>query len=85
MSHVPSGFSDLYIGPKPSSGNWWYNYDNGWPGCTVIQPQPWNTGALLVYVPGQILVNSNGSYTFWTNVSNQGGNSTYFNLQVSNT
>ena len=83
MSHIPSGGSEIFIAAK-TNGNWWYRQSGGWPGDTVVQAQPLNTGAALVCVPGSINLNADGSYTFWTNIANASTNSTYFNMQVSN-
>jgi hypothetical protein len=83
MSHIPNGGSEIFIAGN-TSGNWWYRQTGGWPGDTQVQAQPLNTGAALVSVPGSVNLNPDGTYTFWTKISNTSTNSTYFNLQVSN-
>jgi hypothetical protein len=84
MSQIAGGGANVYIAGH-SSGNWYVQWNSGgWQGNTFVQGQPLNTGAALVCVPGSINLNSNGTYTFWTKISNTSGNSTYFNLQVSN-
>jgi len=68
-----------------TSGYFWLNWNNGgWQGNTLVQAQPLNTGAGMVCTPGSINLNANGTYTFWTTIANTGPNSTYFNMQVSN-
>jgi hypothetical protein len=38
----------------------------------------------MVCTPGTINLNGNGTYTFWTTIADTSGNSTFFNMQVSN-
>ena len=84
MSQIPSGGNNIFIAAN-TNGNWWVRWNNsGWQGNTLVEAQPLNTGAALVCTPGSIDLGSSGQYTFWTNIRNNGGNSTFFNLQVSN-
>jgi len=93
MSFVPGGGYNIWIQAK-KSGDWWYKHGRpGWPGNTIIQAQPvpapgslspyLGTGAELVCVPGKIVFDKYGTYTFWTKITNQGSSDTWFNLQVS--
>jgi hypothetical protein len=84
MSDIPSGGESIFIAGG-ASGNWYVHFsENDWPGDVVVQAQPLNTGAAMTCVPGSIHKLSDGSYKFWTRISNS-GNSTFFNLQVSTT
>lgn len=84
MSQIAGGGANIFMAAH-ASGNFWVRWNNsGWQGNTVVQAQPLNTGAAMVCVPGSITRDSSGNYTFWTNISDTSGNSTFFNLQVSN-
>jgi hypothetical protein len=83
MSQIPSGGGNIYIGAHASQ-YWVITWNNGgWQGNTFVEAQPLNTGANLTGAPGPISLNSNGTYSFGTTITNSGPNSTYFNLQVS--
>jgi hypothetical protein len=83
MAHIPSGGADIHIAAGQSGSFWYHDDSSGWQGNTLIQAQPRNTGASLVCTPGEIQKLDDGSYKFWTTITNHGPNSTAFNLQVS--
>jgi hypothetical protein len=83
MSQIPTGGQNIFIAQN-TNGNWGVRWNNsGWQGNTLVEAQPLNTGAALVCTSGSISVDQHGNYTFWTNIRNPPGNSTFFNLQVS--
>ena len=84
MSQIPNGGNNIFMGAH-TSGNWWVRWNSsGWQGNVLVEAQPLNTGAAMVSTPGTIDLEGNGQYTYWTNIKNNGNNSTFFNLQVSN-
>jgi len=83
MSFIPNGGNNIFIAAN-TNGNWWFRWNNtGWQGNTLVEAQPLNTGASIVCTPGNISLDQNGRYTFWTNIRNVGPNSTFFNMQTS--
>jgi hypothetical protein len=84
MSHIPSS-GGVHIHLKSGKGgSWWYHDPApGWQGNTFIQAQPYDAYASLVCVPGAIQKQDDGSYKFWTSITNHGPNETHFNIQVS--
>ena len=83
MSQVFSGVSNIYIGAHTTqTWNLWWN-SSGWQGDTFNQPQPLNTGASLASSVSAVSLNSNGQYVYTLNITNNGPNSTYFNIQTS--
>jgi hypothetical protein len=83
MSQITLG--NIFIANGQSQG-WITTWNNsGWQGDTIIQPQPLNTGASMVYEGTEsISLNSNGQYSFTYTVKNNGPNSTFYNLQIAN-
>jgi hypothetical protein len=83
MSNITGGGANVYIAAHTSQ-YWTITWNNGgWQGNTLVEPQPLNTGASLAYTAGSVHLNSNGTYSFGVNITNNGPNSTYFNVQVS--
>lgn len=83
MSSIFSGGNNIFIGSGATQG-WTFTWGNaGWQGNTENQPQPLNTGAALSYTDATISLNPNGTYSFSWSVTNQGPNSTQYNLQTS--
>jgi hypothetical protein len=80
MSGITLG--NIFIASGQSQG-WVTTWNNsGWQGDTFIQPQPLNTGASMVYAGSEsVSLNSNGTYSFSYTVTNNGPNSTFYNLQ----
>lgn len=84
MSQIAGGGANVFMSAH-TNGNFFVTWNSsGWQGNTIVQAQPLNTGAAMVCTPGTINLNGNGTYTFWTNIADTSGNSTFFNLQVSN-
>jgi hypothetical protein len=82
MSHIPTGGAGIHLAAK-AHGSWWYHDDSsGWQGVTLIQAQPRETESSLVCVPGAIQKLGDGSYRFWTTITNEGPADAVFNLQV---
>lgn len=83
MSQIPNGGANIFMAAG-HNGNFWFRWNNGgWQGNTLVEAQPLNTGANLQCTPGTIDLESNGQYTYWTNIANKGPNSTFFNMQAS--
>jgi hypothetical protein len=83
MSQV--ALSNIFIS-NGQTQTWITTWNNGgWQGDTIVQPQPLNTGASMSYSDPSAAKNSNGTYSFSYSVTNHGPNSTFYNLQVSNT
>lgn len=83
MSFIPSGGSNVFIGngvTQPWIITW---NSSGWQGNSMIQPQPLNTGASMIYSDPSVSLNSNGTYAFSFTFTNNGPNSTQYNFQVS--
>jgi hypothetical protein len=85
MSQIGNGSANLFIGSNQSHGWIWTWNNGGWQGNTFVQPQPLNTGASMSYADPSVSMNSNGTYSFAYSVTNHGPNSTFYNLQTSNT
>jgi hypothetical protein len=83
MSQIGGGSANLYIGSGATQYWTWTWNNSGWQGNTIDQPQPLNTGASMSYTDPTVSRNSNGTYSFSYSVSNH-GNSTFYNLQTSN-
>jgi hypothetical protein len=78
------GDSHFLAANTPNPGKWYVqNSNTGWPGNYLIEPQPLNTNALMFYEDAGISLQSDGRYRFWVAITNQGPNSTFFNLQLS--
>jgi hypothetical protein len=85
MSQIGGGSSNLFIGSNQTQ-NWIWTWNNaGWQGNTFAQPQPLNTGAAMSYTNPTVSRNNNGTFSFAYSVTNHGPNSTFYNLQTSNT
>lgn len=85
MSHVSNGGANIFIAANKTQG-WICTWNSaGWQGDTINQPQPLNTGAAMSYTDPTVSLNSNGTYAFSYSVTNHGPNSTFYNLQTSNT
>jgi hypothetical protein len=83
MSHIPSSGGVVFNFLPNIPTTWWYHdLRQGWQGNTFIQAQPHNTDAPLVCVPGAIEKQSDGSYKFFTTITNHGVE-TDFTFQVS--
>lgn len=84
MSQIPSGGANIFMAGHTNAtfGIRWNN--SGWQGNTLVQAQPLNTGAAMVCTQGAINRDSSGNYSFNANIADTSGNSTFFNLQVSN-
>jgi len=82
----------VFIAPGAVT-NWDWNFGgNKWPGNVSIQAQPLGPlptlppvpSVSLVTTPGAIIMQPNGSYTFWVTVTNTSTNqSGMFGLQAS--
>jgi hypothetical protein len=84
MSNVYSGGSNIFIGAETTQ-NWILTWGNpGWQGNTVNMPQPLNTGANMSFTEATVSLNNNGTYSFSWAATNNGPNSTFYNLQTSN-
>jgi hypothetical protein len=84
MSQIGGGSANLFIGSGATQGWTWTWNNSGWQGNTIDQPQPLNTGASLSYTDPVVSMNNNGTYSFSYSVTNNGPNSTFYNLQTSN-
>jgi hypothetical protein len=83
MSSVFSGGASIFIGPNTTQ-SWTFTFgDSGWQGNTINQPQPLNTDASMTYTNPIVSLNSDGTYSFQEFITNDGPNSTNFNLQTS--
>ncbi len=84
MSFIPNGGGNIFIAGNQTQGGWGFTWNNGgWQGNTIIECQPFNTGAALSTAQGASTLNSSGSYAFGFSVTNHSANSTFFNIQVS--
>jgi hypothetical protein len=83
MSSIPIGGANIFMGAKASGNFFLHNSGVGWPGNAIVEAQPLNTGASLVCVPGKIDLLSDGTFKFFTKITNNGPNSTFFNMQFS--
>ena len=82
MSFIGGGGSNIFIADGQSQG-WIFTWNNGgWQGDTFNEPQPLNTGASLAYSAGSVSLNNNGTYSFDWSVTNNGPNSTFYNIQT---
>jgi hypothetical protein len=76
--------SNIYIGAHQTQ-SWTTHWNNsGWQGNTIVQPQPLNTGASMTYTDPSVSMSSDGTYSFSYSATNNGPNSTYYNLELSN-
>jgi hypothetical protein len=83
MSFIGGGSSNLFIGSGQTQ-TWVWTWNNaGWQGNTINQPQPLNTGASMSYTDPSVSLNGNGTYSFLYSVTDNGPNSTFYNLQTS--
>ncbi len=83
MSDMPNVDGWFYIAGNTISGTWSVTWNElGWHGNSLLQFQPLNPGAYMVWVPRSNSMNPDGTYTFRSQLSNV-GKSTYFKLQVS--
>ena len=85
MSQIGNGSANIFIGANSTQGWVWTWNNSGWQGDTINQPQPLNTGAAMSYTDPTVTMNNNGTYAFHYSVTNHGPNSTFYNLQTSNT
>jgi hypothetical protein len=84
MSFIPNGGSSIFIG-NDTTQTWIFTwFFLGWSNDTFIQPQPLNTGASMSYTDPSVSMNSGGEYSFTFSVTNDGPNTTFYNLQVAN-
>ncbi len=84
MSFIAGGGANIFIGNGVTQG-WIFTWRNaGWQGNTFNQPQPLNTGASMSYTEESVSLNSDGTYSFLYFVTNNGPNTTFYNLQTSN-
>ncbi len=84
MSFIGGGGANIFIGNGASQG-WIFTWGGGgWQGNTLMEPQPLNTGADLAYTAGSVSLNNNGTFSFSWSLTNNGPNSTFFNIQTSN-
>ena len=82
MSSVFPGGANIFIGNGTTQG-WIFTWNNGgWQGDTFNQPQPLNTGTSLSYSLPSVSMNNNGTYAFSWSVTNNGPNTTFYNLQT---
>jgi hypothetical protein len=73
---------DIHIGTGQTQG-WILTWNNpGWPGDTIVQPQPLDSEARMTYTNPAVTVNRNGTYSFEFSVTNEGPNPTFYNLQL---
>jgi hypothetical protein len=82
MSQQVGGTQFLNSG---SSHSWTATWDDsGWQGNTTIQPEPFNTGSSMTVSGQSVSLNGSGQYAFGFTITNNGPNSTNFNLQIAN-
>ncbi|MBV1704338.1 MAG: hypothetical protein KGQ28_05990 [Hyphomicrobiales bacterium] len=83
MSSIFNGGSNIFIAAHTSQG-WVFTWGNGgWQGNVLNEPQPLNTGAAMSFTTPTVSQNSNGTYSFAWTATNNGPNSTFFNIQTS--
>jgi hypothetical protein len=84
MSFIGGGGANIFIA-SGQTHNWIWTWNNsGWQGNTFNQPEPQNTGASLRYSAGSVSRNNNGTFSFFHSITNDGPNSTFYNIQTSN-
>jgi hypothetical protein len=82
MSFIAGGGANIFIGNGQTQG-WVFTWNNGgWQGDTFNQPQPLNTDASLTSSEESVSMNNNGTYSFSYSVTNNGPNTTFYNLQT---
>jgi hypothetical protein len=85
MSQIVGGGANLFIGSNQTQ-SWIVTWNSGgWQGNSFVQPQPLNTGASMSYTNPSVSLNNNGTFAFAFSVTNHGPNTTFYNLQISNT
>jgi hypothetical protein len=82
MSFIANGGANIFIADGTTQ-SWAFTWGNsGWQGDSINQPQPLNTDAALSYTDPTVSLNPNGTYSFSYSVTNNGPNSTQYNLQT---
>jgi hypothetical protein len=84
MSFIPGGGAGIFIASGQTQGFTWTWSGAGWQGNTFFEAQPLNTGASLAFTAGPVHRNNNGTFTFDFSIRNNGPNSTFYNIQISN-
>jgi hypothetical protein len=89
MSFIANGGANIFIGAPvqgtPQTQNWTFTWgSSGWQGNTFNEPQPLNTDASMTYSEESVSLNSDGTYSFSYSITNNGPNSTQYNIQTSN-
>lgn len=84
MSFIPGGGANIFIASGVAQSFTFTWHGSGWKGNTFVQGQPLNTGASLAFTAGAVRRNNNGTFSFDFSIRNNGPNSTFYNVQISN-
>ena len=78
---MSNGIAEAFIASGQTQSWHATNSGAGWPGNNILEAQPLNTDANLTWNLESVTLNSNGTYTFFVHIHNNGPNSTWFMLQ----